>query len=487
MNRRDHVYPALLMGLVLAIGVHCTGNGKKGSSEANTDTSGRYTPPAGSTDFVAAARAVTPGVVHIKTLYREAAASVYQPELYGEPEAPIAAGSGSGVTLSSDGYIATNNHVVEGASAIEVIFPDRRVFAARLVGSDPSTDLALLKVEAKDLPAVRLGNSDRVQVGEWVLAVGYPYSLNTTVTAGIVSAKGRSIGIINQPGGDPYAPEALANAGIESFIQTDAAINPGNSGGALVNGAGELIGINTAIASMTGSYAGYAFAIPVNLAKKILDDLRRYKTVKRGILGVTFPAPSVEDNYFRQMGIDPARVKGVLITGVQGGSAAAAAGLREGDIIQSINGVRLYSSAEFSERIARQRPGDQITLTYLRGGKENTVSITLKGEETAPPTGDASLRDIYERLGATFAPLTPALRERYNVNAGVLVKDVLPGGFFDQLGIPPGTIIMQINGRAVYTPRDIDNALVAAQNSRVQILAVAPDGSRVAFVFSLGT
>lgn len=486
MNRKAHTYRLLLAGLALAVGVHCNGDKKEGTAETTaTDTVARYTPPQGSLDFVTAARAVTPGVVHIKTVYQEAATSIYRPF---SGEETISTGAGSGVTLSADGYIATNNHVVEGASAIEVVFPDRRVFPARLVGRDPSTDLALIKVDAKDLPAVRLGNSDRVQVGEWVLAIGYPYSLNTTVTAGIVSAKGRSIGIINQPSGDPYAQGAPLNAGIESFIQTDAAINPGNSGGALVNTAGELIGINTAIASMTGSYAGYAFAIPVNLAKKILDDLRRYQTVRRGVLGVTFPAPAVEDTYLRQMGIDPGQVKGVLITGIQSGSAAAEAGLREGDIIQSINGVRIYSSAEFSERIARQRPGDSITLTYQRGGKERTVTLKLKGEGPAqPPAGEGSLRDIYERLGATFAPLTPELRERYDVNAGVLVKDVFPGGFFDQLGIPPGTIIMQVNGRAVYTPKDIDNALVEAQNARVQILAVAPDGSRVAFVFSLGT
>lgn len=487
MNRSAGIFFTLLTGLTL--GIHCTGGKKTDPTEAtNTDTALRYAPPAGAADFVAAARAVTPGVVHIKTIYPQEAAGLYQPGPFGAPEAPVATGSGSGVTLSSDGYIATNNHVVEGASGIEVVYPDRRVFPARLVGRDPSTDLALLKVDAKDLPAVRMGNSDRVQVGEWVLAVGYPYSLNTTVTAGIVSAKGRSIGIINQPSGDPYTQEAPVNTGIESFIQTDAAINPGNSGGALVNGAGELIGINTAIASMTGSYAGYAFAIPVNLAKKILDDLRKYKTVQRGILGVTFPAPSVEDNYLRQMGIDPGTVKGVLITGIQSGSAAAAAGLREGDIILSINGTRISSSAEFSEHIARQRPGNQITLTYQRGGKEHSATATLKGEEAAQRLGsDESLRDIYERLGAIFAPLTEALRERYNVKAGVLVRDVFPGGFFDQLGIPPGTIIMQINGRAVHTPKDIDRALVEAQNARVQILAVAPDGSRVAFVFSLGT
>lgn len=334
----------------------------------------------GNVNFVAAAKAVTPGVVHIKTIYNSSSDSRNPfEEIYGQssPGIPIAMGSGSGVTITADGYIATNNHVVENATKIEVIFPDRRSFNAELVGRDPNTDLALLKVNATNLPLVKLGNSDNVQVGEWVLAVGYPFSLNTTVTAGIISAKGRSIGIINRPSSNAYSQQG--NTGIESFLQTDAAINPGNSGGALVNIAGELIGINTAIASLTGSYAGYAFAIPVNLAKKILDDLKEFRTVKRGILGVSFPAPSDEERYLKQQGINPGSVKGVFITNIQTGSAAAIAGLKEGDIIQSIN------------------------------------------------------------------------------------------------------------GKIVYSPKDIDEALVAAQNTRIQIHAIAPDGSRVAFTFSLGT
>lgn len=432
-------------------------------------------------NFVPAAKAVTPGVVHIKTLYQNNSGNSSG---FGNGSSPSRGGSGSGVVISSDGYIATNNHVVENATQIEVVFTDRRAFTAKLVGRDPNTDLALLKVDAKDLPIVELGNSDNVEVGEWVLAVGYPFSLNTTVTAGIISAKGRSIGIINS--NSPASPQA--NSAIESFLQTDAAINPGNSGGALVDMNGKLIGINTAIASLTGSYAGYAFAIPVNLAKKILDDLKEFGVVKRGMLGVSFPAPSAEEQYLKQQGINPGSVKGVFITGIQKGSAADAAGLQEGDIIQSIDGKELFSSAEFSERIARHRPGDKVELKFLRNGKSNSTSATLKGE--APQkllvSTPESLKEIYNRLGAVFSPLTAQLKERYNLNAGVVVTQVRIGGFFDQIGIPPGTIIAYINGKAVSGPEDIDEALVAAQNSRVQILGIAPDGSRIAFDFSLG-
>lgn len=439
--------------------------------------------PAGTINFVTAAKAVTPGVVHIKTLYEESgdAASYFG----GRRSAP-SAGSGSGVVISADGYIATNNHVIEGASQIEVVFPDRRLFTAKLVGRDPDTDLALLKVDAKDLHYVALGNSDDVEVGEPVLAVGYPFSLNTTVTAGIVSAKGRSIGIINRQGSSSFSAGVQANTAIESFIQTDAAINPGNSGGALVNTRGELIGINTAIASLTGSYAGYAFAVPVNLAKKILDDLKAYGKVKRGVLGVSFPSPANEEQFLRQQGINPGSVKGVFITAIQEGSAADAAGLQEGDIIQSIDSVQLLSSAEFSEMIARHRPGDKVSLTYLRKGKVQTATVTLKGEEDAQAGRQQSLEAIYEKLGARFAPLSEGLQERYDLNGGVLVSEVAAGGFFDRIGIPPGTIIAFINGRAVNSPQEIEQALVAAQNGRVQLLGIAPDGSRIAFNFSLG-
>lgn len=435
----------------------------------------------GDLSFVPSAKAVTPAIVHIKTTYTQASESAgFSPFSRGNP---TRMGSGSGVIIASDGYIATNNHVVENADNIEVILPDRRSFTAELVGRDQNTDLALLKVKATGLPVVKMGNSDSVQVGEWVLAIGYPFSLNTTVTAGIVSAKGRSIGIINSSEGSSAADQSSA---IESFIQTDAAINPGNSGGALVNLRGELIGINTAIASMTGSYAGYAFAIPVSLVKKILDDLKEFGTVKRGILGVSFPAPSVEDQYLKQQGISPGSVKGVFVTGIQDGSAAASAGLKEGDIIQRIDGIEIFSSAEFSERIARHRPGDKIKLSYLRDGKVQNATVTLKGEEVSKALAGDSLREIYNKLGATMSPLSSDLKERLNLRAGVLVTEVRTGGFFHQVGIPPGTIITYINGNEVNTPADVEETLMEARNSRVQIFAIAPDGSRVVFNFSLG-
>ncbi len=482
----------LLATIAAAVIFHaCQDGAGPGKTSPQSNTTVNTTGSANSSvNFIAASNAVTPAVVHIKTKYNNpsTAADPIERIFGGGGSVPIA-GSGSGVTISADGFIATNNHVVENASGIEVIFPDRRSFTAELVGRDPNTDLALLKVKASGLPVVKMGNSDQVQVGEWVLAVGYPYSLNTTVTAGIVSAKGRSIGLINQTSTEGYAQgeSPQANTAIESFIQTDAAINPGNSGGALVNTNGELIGINTAIASLTGSYAGYAFAIPVNLVRKILDDLKQFGTVKRGILGVAFPAPSVEDQYLKQKGINPATVKGVLITDIQTGSAAAEGGLKEGDIIQSIDSIQLNSSAEFSERIARHRPGDKISLTYLRDGKVATTSVTLKEGQPGPADGNPqSLQDIYDKLGATFAPLTPALKQRYDLNAGVVVTEVLSGGFFSTLGIPPGTIIAYVNGRAVNSPKDIETALMEARNTRVQILGVAPDGSRVAFNFSLG-
>jgi Do/DeqQ family serine protease len=433
----------------------------------------------GNVNFITASKLVMPAVVHIKIHFNASAD-------YGA--------SGSGVIISPDGFIATNNHVVENATAIDVILPDKRMFSAKLIGRDPNTDLALIKIDATNLPIVKLGNSDNVQIGEWVLAIGFPLSLNTTVTAGIVSAKARSIGIINRPGSNTTQENAApqGNRAVESFIQTDAAINPGNSGGALVNTNGELIGINSAIASQTGSYTGYAFAIPVNLAKKILDDLKNFGVVKRGVLGVSFPAPAAEDQYLVQQGLNPALVKGVYITGVQNESAAAAAGLKEGDIIQSIDGVLINSSTEFSERIARQKPGDVIKLTYQRQGTTASTTATLHSEEVAKTEKPAdksgqALLDIYNRLGATFAPLTADIKERFNLNSGVLVTRVLKDGFFDQAGIPPGTIIAFINGSPINNPQDIDMALLSAQSGKVQIFAIAPDGSKVVFNFSLGT
>ena len=438
----------------------------------------------GTPNLIHAAKLVTSGVVHVKTLFQGSNANRLMSELYGQ-EGPPSVGSGSGVIISPNGYVATNNHVVENSNEIQVVLADRRSYSAKLIGTDPTTDIALLKIEAENLPFVALGNSDSTQIGEWVLAVGYPYSMNTTVTAGIISAKGRSLGIIGRS--LSRGPDAAqAPSAIESFIQTDAAINPGNSGGALVNMNGELIGINTAIASLTGSYAGYGFAVPVNLAKKILDDIKEFGEVRRGILGVTFPSPIVEDQFLQEQGIDPGTIKGVFITGIQKGGAADEAGLKEGDIIKAIDSVEVFTSAEFTERIGRHRPGDKINIQYLRKDQTHNAVATLRGIEKESVASSESLNAIYERLGAKFSPLTPTIKQRYNLKSGVLVTEVKRGGIFDMIGIPPGTVIVYINGTAVNAPTDIDNALVEARNSKVQILGIAPDGSRIAFDFSLG-
>ena len=497
MKKTLTIILTVLICTVQVFGVSCSNN--KSSSSVSGNKNSPYNLVRGNSsndiaDFVKASKVITPAVVHIETLYNTTSSNINFKQLNDSPSGSSIPemGSASGVIISRDGYIATNNHVVENASDIRVILPDKRVFSAKLIGRDPSTDMALIKIEAEGLPTVIFGNSDIVQVGQWVLAVGFPYSLNTTVTAGIVSAKSRSIGIIKQEDTNLSNDSlgAAGNAAIESYIQTDAAINPGNSGGALVNFEGELIGINSAIASLTGSYAGYSFAIPVNLAKKILDDLKQYGTVKRGILGVAYPAPSTEEQYFTQQGIAPGTVNGVFITNVMSGSAASAAGLKEGDIIKSIDGVQLTSSAEFSERIARHRPNDVISLSYLRNGKTNTVSVTLKGEATtiaASNKNDNSLKDIYTKLGASFNKLTDQQKNYFNINSGVIVTNVLTGGFFNKIGIPKGTIIAYINSKPINDLQDIDQALLSAQRGTIKIFAIAPDGTRVIFNFSLGT
>ncbi|WP_026462402.1 trypsin-like peptidase domain-containing protein [Adhaeribacter aquaticus] len=447
---------------------------------------------AGNIDFVQAASRVSPAVVHIKTTYQNVSASSGDPfeDLFGSPRSRgTAMGSGSGVLITPNGYIVTNNHVIENASEMEVILPDKRNFKAKLVGRDPNTDLALIKVEGQNLPIVELGTSDNVQVGEWVLAVGYPLSLNSTVTAGIVSAKGRSIGILNQQRDRGYGDEQPAGSAIESFIQTDAAINPGNSGGALVNAAGQLIGINAAIASQTGSYAGYGFAIPVDLVKKIVSDFRKYGEVKRGYLGVTFPAPSVEDQLLREQGIDPASINGVYITGVLASSGAAAAGLKTGDIIKSINGAKVTSSAEFSERIARHRPGDKVELTYLRGNKTASTTVTLKGEESANSAladTNKSGKGLNAKLGASFAPVPNNIKQRYRINSGVVITELQRGSFFQSAGIPTGTIITRVNGRPVNSLAELDTALAASQSGMIRLDGITPDGTTFMLNFPLG-
>lgn len=482
---------AILSAVLAIVGYKFFEGDAAQNANSNNNTNAAALPAVSSADnpdFVPAAASVTPAVVHIKTKY-EAGQTSRNPiyEMFGMPQqyAPVR-GSGSGVLISKDGYIVTNNHVIEGASGIIAVLPDRRSFQAKLMGTDPSTDLALLKVEGDGLPVVPLGDSDKVQVGEWVLAVGYPLTLNSTVTAGIVSAKGRSIGILNRPSQGGYVdPAQAANTAIESFIQTDAAINPGNSGGALVNTSGQLVGINTAIASQTGSYAGYGFAIPVNLMQKVVGDIRKFGRVRRGFLGVSFPVPAVEDQLLRSRGIDPGKVSGVYIMGVQPGSGAEKAGLKEGDIIQGIDGNNVLTSAELSERIARYYPGDKVELDLLRDGKKRKATVTLQGEEEETVT-ETGAKGLEARLGASFAPLTDRMKQQYRLNEGVYVTKVEPGGFFDSAGIPEGTVIARVNGRPVSSLADISKSLAASRSGMVRLDGITPDGTAFVFNFPLG-
>ena len=325
-------------------------------------------------DFTKAAEMSVGAVVHVKTKYNVYGKQYVDPFyqfFFGRPQQQPqgqAQASGSGVILSEDGYIVTNNHVIAQANEIEVVLNDKRSYTAQLIGTDPNTDIALLKIEATGLPTLEMGNSDDLRVGEWVLAVGNPFNLTSTVTAGIVSAKARNINILD------------ADMKIESFIQTDAAVNPGNSGGALVNTRGELVGINTAIASQTGSYAGYAFAVPTSIVQKVVADLRQYGSVQRALLGIRMlDITSEVQQYYRLNTLE-----GVYIVEVVTGSAAEKGGVQSGDIVTAVDGLQVNSSSELQEKIARKNPGDEITLTVLRDGKRQNLRVTLSGATPKP-------------------------------------------------------------------------------------------------------
>ena len=432
-------------------------------------------------DFTAAAENAVHTVVHVKnvsvrTVYNPIMQFFYGSNGGGQQQEQI--GTGSGVIISEDGYIVTNNHVVENADKIEVVLNDKRSFQAKVIGRDANTDLALIKVSAKGLPIVKMGNSDDVRVGEWVLAVGNPFNLTSTVTAGIVSAKGRSIGIL----GDGQDPSISKSRPIEAFIQTDAAINRGNSGGALVNTKGELIGINAAIASQTGNYEGYGFAIPINLAKKVMDDFQKFGTVQRGFLGVSIGEITAE--LAEEKGLKSTR--GVYVASVVDGGAAASAGLKEGDVIVKIEGVAVNASSELQEQIGRHRPGDKITIAYVRGGVEKTTSVVLKSDEGLKlASSSKSTEEVYNKLGASFAPAGESTKKKYGINNGLVVTEVRPGGLFEQIDLPKGTIITGMNGRAVAKVDDIDAALSNRKNDMLQITGISPDGSRINYTFQV--
>ena len=454
----------------------------------------------GAVDFVQAAAAVSPAVVHIKTTYgnkpNASGGGNTIDDFFdffggggsGRRQGVPRAASGSGVILTADGYIVTNNHVVDNADKIEVVLSNRRKVTAKVIGKDPNTDLALIKVDVTGLPFVKMGNSDNVQIGEWVLAIGFPLDLQTTVTAGIVSAKARNIGILNREQGRPTReeyeeyqrtgkmPERQANNAIESYIQTDAAINPGNSGGALINANGELIGINAAIASETGRNEGYGFAIPVNLAKKILEDFKQYGAVKRGYIGVTFAA--LDADQAEKLGTK--EINGLYVTGVLPGGAAATAGIKEGDIIKKVEGVEIYDSPDLQEKIGRMRPGDKVNLTLLRAdGSAKNLSVILKPETNVSlaSKNESATGATVSKLGASFAPASAAIKAKYGVNGGVVVTEVVPGKLFDYFDVRKGLLITQVNGKAVNSAADIEKALPSSSTGRTTITGVNENGA----------
>ncbi|MFQ3576097.1 MAG: Do family serine endopeptidase, partial [Cytophagales bacterium] len=408
-------------------------------------------------NFINAADRVRPTVVHVKTFYEAKSTQGNKLQLdpffrdfFGDnfdqfhkgPQKQQEA-AGSGVILSADGYIVTNNHVIDNADKIKVILDDKRSYEAKLIGADPTTDLALLKIDEKSLPFVEIGSSDRVRVGEWVLAVGNPFDLTSTVTAGIVSAKGRNINILR----------SKTNYAIESFIQTDAAVNPGNSGGALVDLKGRLIGINTAIATPTGSYTGYSFAVPVTIVEKVVADLKNYGEVQRGLLGINIQDVTAELAKEKNL----KEVKGVYVAGVNENSAAKDAGIEEGDVIIKINDAFVNSSSELQENVARHRPGDKIQVTFIRKGAEKKVTATLKnkmGNLSVVKTGD----DAGNALGAELATITKEDKEKLKIESGVKVLRLKSGKLKDA-GIKEGYIITHIERQKVATVKDISSIL----------------------------
>ncbi len=373
--------------------------------------------------------------------------------------------SGSGVILTPDGYIATNNHVIDKASKIEVVLNDKRTYIAELVGNDPETDLALLKIEESDLQFLSFGNSDNIQVGEWVIAVGNPFNLTSTVTAGIVSAKGRNINLLRQ--NTEYA--------IENFIQTDAAVNPGNSGGALINVNGELVGINTAIASQTGSYAGYSFAVPVNIVKKILDDIKKYGEVKRAILGVRIQ--DITSELAEKEGIKD--IKGVFVPEVVEGSAADKAGIKKGDVILKINDVAVNSSSDLQEQVSRYYPGEKVRLLINRSNSNKELEVTLRSKDGKTEIDANSKPEIKTALGATFQNLSREEKTKYKITNGVKIAK-LGKSVLKEKGIPEGFIITAIDKKPVYTVKDVQTILGAKKGSTL-IDGIMPDGSKDAF------
>ena len=438
------------------------------ANPVNTVQTATTVVPAITTDFTQAAESTVNAVVHVnvKVSYTSPYVDIWDLLRGSMPQERVMEGSGSGVIISTDGYIVTNNHVIDKSNNIEVVLNDKRRYDARLVGTDPSTDIALLKVEADNLPYIPFGNSDELKLGEWVLAVGNPFNLSTTVTAGIVSAKGRGIGIL----GDGN------RLGIESFIQTDAAVNRGNSGGALVNTKGELVGVNSAIASPTGAYAGYSFAVPVTIVKKVVADIMEFGSVQRAFLGIVMN--DIDAKFAESQGLD--NLKGVYINGVADGGGAKAAGIKEKDVLVAINGVNVNSGSELLEQMSKYRPGDKVTVDYIRNKERKSALVTLKNQQG---TTSITRNDKLTALGATFEAVDKSDMSRLGISNGIQIKKV-DAGKFSNYGIREGYIITKVNDKPINSVEDL-KAVIETAKGGLFITGIYPNGKKAYYAINL--
>lgn len=400
-------------------------------------------------DLTYAAENAVKAVVNIKATMTVSSPAYRDPflEFFGYPQGGTkreAQAGGSGVIISSDGYIVTNNHVINNATTLSVKLHDGRTFEAKVIGSDPATDVALIKIEAEGLPTLPFGSSDDLRLGEWVLAIGYPMDLQSTITAGIVSAKARHLGAIDN------------KSGIESFIQTDAAVNPGNSGGALVNTRGELVGINTIIKTSTGSYVGYSFAVPESIVRKVVMDLRESGVVQRAVLGISFRAIDQQfvDEAGEYTGID--KIGGIYVASVAEDGAASKAGIRKGDVITKVGGVEVNDSAIFLEQIGKRRPGDKVDIELRRGDKSIKANVTLQNRSGETTLLAKDSVDVAEVLGAKLKNVAQSTCMELEINGGVQVVEIHSGGLLERCRVKEGYIITHINDRPVRSLEDLD-------------------------------
>ena len=491
MNRK-RVIPLGIIGAALLAGTFYYGNSQKDDysifsekssvSAVQTSFAGAAAPQS---DFEKAAQSAVPSVVHIKTVTKAKIASgrgQQNPfgDMFGNDEMlrqffgdgagrqfsqPEQRASGSGVIVSKDGYIVTNNHVVDGATEVAVTLSSgTKSYKAKVIGTDPSTDLALIKIDADGLPVIPVGNSDNTRLGQSVLAVGYPLNLDVTVTQGIISAKSRSLGINGRGSNTP----------VESFIQTDAAVNPGSSGGALVNTNGELIGINSAIASPTGSYAGYAYAIPSNLMKKIIGDILKFGAVQRGYLGISYAPADLDEAKKKELGIKD-DVAGVYVMEVDPKGAAGEGGIVKGDAIIGIDGIATTTAPQMVELIAQRRPGDVVKVTVQRGSEQKTVAVKLKDKSGSFSTLEPA---AVESLGMALTDVSPSDAAKLGIPGGVQVTDIQDGIISEQTNMEPGFIIIKVAGRTVKNVAQL-KAVLAQVNGNFGIEGVYPGSSEV--------